>query len=113
MSSGNFPILPKNRSYINSYAYTNEHEFFAVLAEYFFKSPDLLAEKGSSIVRDAPEDVPPGHSVAAETDVLAPPEIRSERSLSVWEWKEVQALLSAEGRRRQKGRCGITDSPQH
>jgi MtfA peptidase len=35
----------KNRSYINSYAYTNEHEFFAVLAEYFFKSPDLLQKK--------------------------------------------------------------------
>ncbi len=34
-----------NRSYIRSYAYTNEHEFFAVLAEYFFKSPELLEEK--------------------------------------------------------------------
>lgn len=36
---------PKNRSHINGYAYTNEHEFFAVLAEYFFKSPDLLEKK--------------------------------------------------------------------
>jgi Mlc titration factor MtfA (ptsG expression regulator) len=36
---------PKNHSYINRYAYTNEHEFFAVLAEYFFKSPDLLQKK--------------------------------------------------------------------
>ncbi|MCE9529780.1 MAG: zinc-dependent peptidase [Planctomycetes bacterium] len=35
----------KNHSYINKYAYTNEREFFAVLAEYFFKSPDLLQEK--------------------------------------------------------------------
>jgi len=35
----------RNRSYINSYAYTNEHEFFAVLAEYFFKSPDLVRKK--------------------------------------------------------------------
>jgi MtfA peptidase len=34
-----------NRSYLNSYAYTNEHEFLAVLAEYFFKSPDLLHKK--------------------------------------------------------------------
>jgi Mlc titration factor MtfA (ptsG expression regulator) len=34
-----------NHSYINEYAYTNEHEFFAVLAEYFFKSPDLLQKK--------------------------------------------------------------------
>ena len=36
---------PRNHSYINSYAYTNEHEFLAVLAEYFFKSPDLLQKK--------------------------------------------------------------------
>ncbi len=35
----------RNHSYINSYAYTNEHEFFAVLAEYFFKSPELLKKK--------------------------------------------------------------------
>ncbi len=35
----------RNRSYIRDYAYTNEHEFFAVLAEYFFKSPDLLEKK--------------------------------------------------------------------
>jgi hypothetical protein len=35
----------KNHAYINDYAYTNEHEFFAVLAEYFFKSPDLLERK--------------------------------------------------------------------
>jgi len=30
---------------INPYAYTNEHEFFAVLAEYFFKSPQTLLVK--------------------------------------------------------------------
>jgi MtfA peptidase len=35
----------KNRSHINGYAYTNEHEFLAVLAEYFFKSPDVLQKK--------------------------------------------------------------------
>jgi Mlc titration factor MtfA (ptsG expression regulator) len=40
---------PRNRSYINSYAYTNEHEFFAVLAEYFFKSPDLLQERNPQL----------------------------------------------------------------
>ncbi len=33
------------RGYINEYAYTNEHEFFAVLAEYFFKSPDTIKHK--------------------------------------------------------------------
>jgi hypothetical protein len=42
---------PKNHSYINKYAYTNEHEFFAVLAEYFFKSPDLLEP-----VREVPKN---------------------------------------------------------
>lgn len=35
----------KNRSYISNYAYTNEHEFLAVLSEYFFKSPELLQAK--------------------------------------------------------------------
>jgi Mlc titration factor MtfA (ptsG expression regulator) len=35
----------KNRSYIRDYAYTNDREFFATLAEYFFKSPELLKEK--------------------------------------------------------------------
>jgi Mlc titration factor MtfA (ptsG expression regulator) len=35
----------RNRSYIRDYGYTNEHEFFAVLAEYFFKSPELLEKK--------------------------------------------------------------------
>ena len=35
----------RNRSYIRDYAYTNDHEFFAVLAEYFFKSPELLEKK--------------------------------------------------------------------
>jgi Mlc titration factor MtfA (ptsG expression regulator) len=35
----------RNRSYLRDYAYTNDREFFAVLAEYFFKSPGLLKEK--------------------------------------------------------------------
>jgi Mlc titration factor MtfA (ptsG expression regulator) len=34
-----------NRAYLNDYAYKNEHEFLAVLAEYFFKSPELLRQK--------------------------------------------------------------------
>jgi Mlc titration factor MtfA (ptsG expression regulator) len=36
---------PSNRKDINRYAYTNEHEFFAVLAEYFFESPETLRQK--------------------------------------------------------------------
>ena len=39
----------KNRNFINDYAYTNEHEFFAVLAEFFFKSPAVLQEKDPEI----------------------------------------------------------------
>jgi len=35
----------KGHATIRNYAYTNEHEYFAVLAEYFFKSPDLLKKK--------------------------------------------------------------------
>jgi len=34
----------RNRSHINEYGYTNEREFFAVLTEYFFKSPDTLQQ---------------------------------------------------------------------
>ena len=102
----------RNRSYINSYAYTNEHEFLAVLAEYFFKSPDCAAEQGSAIVRDAPGDVPPGHRIPAETDVFAAPEIRSKRPLSVRKRQEVQALLSAEGDGNEQDECGCRDGPR-
>ncbi len=42
---------PKNRSHINPYAYTNEHEFFAVLAAYFFKSPDVLLKQDPALYR--------------------------------------------------------------
>jgi Mlc titration factor MtfA (ptsG expression regulator) len=34
-----------NRAHINEYAYTNEHEFLAVLSEYFFESPEVLKAK--------------------------------------------------------------------
>lgn len=42
---------PKNHSSVRSYAYTNESEFFAVLAEYFFESPDLLEEKDPELYK--------------------------------------------------------------
>jgi Mlc titration factor MtfA (ptsG expression regulator) len=41
----------RNRSYLNDYAYTNEHEFFAVLSEYFFKSPEILRDKEPKLYR--------------------------------------------------------------
>jgi Mlc titration factor MtfA (ptsG expression regulator) len=34
---------------INSYAYTNEHEYFAVLSEYFFGSPETLKVKDPAL----------------------------------------------------------------
>lgn len=37
------------RAHVGNYAYTNEHEFFAVLAEYFFTSPDLLKRRDPAL----------------------------------------------------------------
>ena len=34
-----------NHGHFKEYGYTNEHEFFAVLAEYFFESPEILKRK--------------------------------------------------------------------
>ncbi|WP_171473940.1 zinc-dependent peptidase [Frigoriglobus tundricola] len=41
---------PSNRGVgISDYAYTNEHEFFAVLSEYFFGSPEVLRAKAPAL----------------------------------------------------------------
>jgi Mlc titration factor MtfA (ptsG expression regulator) len=41
---------PSNRrAGISDYAYTNEHEFFAVLSEYFFGSPETLKAKDPAL----------------------------------------------------------------
>lgn len=41
---------PSSRhTHVNAYAYTNEHEFFAVLAEYFFRSPDQLKRRDPAL----------------------------------------------------------------
>ena len=40
---------PAHHAHFNSYAYTNSHEFFAVLAEYFFTSPDILKRKDPAL----------------------------------------------------------------
>ncbi|MDB5392078.1 MAG: hypothetical protein JWM11_7724 [Planctomycetaceae bacterium] len=34
-----------NQAHMNEYGYTNDHEFFAVLTEYFFKSPEILQQR--------------------------------------------------------------------
>ncbi len=38
-------LIKSNKSDINPYAITNEAEFFAVVAEYFFEQPDSLKDK--------------------------------------------------------------------
>ena len=42
---------PRNPSSIRGYAYSNEQEFFAVLAEYFFKSPELLEKRDPELYK--------------------------------------------------------------
>ena len=37
------------RGHIDDYAYTNEAEYFAVLSEYFFEAPDVLAKKNPQL----------------------------------------------------------------
>lgn len=42
---------PRERGRIDGYAYTNQAEYFAVLSEYFFESPELMAEKDPQMYR--------------------------------------------------------------
>ena len=84
---------PKHRAHISAYAYTNEHEFFAVLAEYFFTSPESVETSGSRLVRHAAGHVSPGHGVAAPLGAPAPPGDRPQRALSLRQRQEIQALL--------------------
>jgi Mlc titration factor MtfA (ptsG expression regulator) len=39
----------RRRGRVDAYAYTNEHEFFAVLAEYFFTSPASLQRRDPAL----------------------------------------------------------------
>lgn len=40
---------PGKTTHINSYAYTNEAEYFAVLVEYFFEAPGILQQKNPQV----------------------------------------------------------------
>jgi len=40
---------PGKRSHIDTYAYTNEAEYFAVLVEYFFEAPGVLEQKNPQV----------------------------------------------------------------
>lgn len=40
---------PARSSHINTYAYTNEAEYFAVLVEYFFEAPGILQQKNPRV----------------------------------------------------------------
>lgn len=42
---------PEEPSHIHRYAYTNEAEYFAVLAEYFFEAPDVLKQENPELYR--------------------------------------------------------------
>jgi Mlc titration factor MtfA (ptsG expression regulator) len=59
-----------DRKFINNYAYTNEHEFFAVLAEYFFESPQTLQQKDPQLYQMLRELF---HQDTASLFRLAPP----------------------------------------
>jgi Mlc titration factor MtfA (ptsG expression regulator) len=39
----------RNKKHIDAYAYTNEHEFLAVLSEYFFEAPEALQKKAPQL----------------------------------------------------------------
>ena len=43
--AGELTEPPQGRSHIDGYAYTNEAEYFAVLTEYLFESPEVLERK--------------------------------------------------------------------
>ena len=97
---------PKNHSYINKYAYTNEHEFFAVLAEYFFKSPDLLQRKDPQLYAMLREMFHQDTRsllqvcrlrVASDTVGMLPVRVGAGRSTSIAAWlKAVEAKASGE-----------------
>ena len=48
-SPANSPTRRTGGAGISDYAYTNEHEFFAVLSEYFFGSPEVLRAKAPAL----------------------------------------------------------------
>ena len=87
---------------VGAYAYTNEHEFFAVLAEYFFTSPESVEASRSRLVRNAAGHVSPGHGsllplVSGRRQGIGP-----QRALPLRQRQEIQTLLSVEGRRHRR-----------
>lgn len=55
--------IATNDSDINAYAYTNKSEFFAVVAEYFFERPDLLAKKHPDMYKMLERMFKPAYSI--------------------------------------------------
>ncbi len=51
MIHDNMQQIAKGRSDIDSYAFTNKAEFFAVVSEYFFERPELLQEKHPALYK--------------------------------------------------------------
>ena len=83
---------------INRYALTNEAEFFAVIAEYFFRAARCYATQTPGPLRGSRTCVQPESSRScgciSERAVQGSAEVRSEFALSVWERTQVQEVLS-------------------
>ena len=47
----NMQQIVKGKSDIDSYAFTNKAEFFAVVSEYFFERPELLEKKHPALYK--------------------------------------------------------------
>ena len=83
------------KGHIDDYAYTNEAEYFAVLSEYFFEAPDVLAKKEPSASTDDGIDVPQtrvGCSADYASDAVGG---SVAIAVSLRQWREIQTMLSA------------------
>ena len=100
----------KNRSYIRDYAYTNEYEFFAVLAEYFFKSPELLETKDPQLYEILEKMFHQDTFSLLKLVSSRRPKYGRNAPCPCGSGKKVQTLLSAEDRRNENKKCGLTDN---
>ena len=90
--------IEEGRSDIDRYALTNEAEFFAVTAEYFFERPGVMQRKAPGAFRDARAGVQPGPASACGGDAAgadARAQVRPELTLSVRQRAQVQEVLPA------------------
>ena len=84
---------------VGAYAYTNEHEFFAVLAEYFFTSPESLKRRDPALYAMLRDMFHQDTGSLLPSGARAAPGNRPQRALPLRQRQEIQTLLSVEGRR--------------